>query len=321
MKTIYRTLIALALAFVAHGASAQTYPNRPIKLIVPFSAGGTTDAVARTLAHYLGQLTSQSVVVENKGGGGTIIGTEVLARSKADGYTLMLASPDFTVNPGLRDKLPYDTRKDFAPVALIGTYPMLLVTKTGSGLDSVPEIIADARQHPDQLTFASAGTGSMPHLCAELLKSLAHVKIMHVPFKGNGPAIAELLAGRVSMLFTGALPVEGLVKSGKLKVIGVTGKHRHPSLPAVPTLAESGVPGYEVTAWFGVIAPAGVPDDILKRLNNDINQVLKMPEVRKKLANLGADLAAGTPEDFGKRIDAEITNWGKLVKTAGIQAY
>ncbi|MBV7486367.1 tripartite tricarboxylate transporter substrate binding protein [Bordetella sp. BOR01] len=320
MKTLIHAAAGLVLSLMIGSASAQ-YPDKPLRLIVPFSPGGTTDAVARVMAQYLGQLIDQPVAVENKGGGSTIIGTEALARAAPDGYTLMLATPDFTVNPSLRAKLPYDTLKDFTPIALIGTYPMLLVTRVGGGLDSTRALLDQAKAHPKRLSFASAGNGSMPHLCAELLMSLAHVDLMHVPFKGNGPALTDLVAGRVSMLFSGAPAVDGLVQSGKLQVLAVTSKTRHPSLPDVPTLAESGVPGYEVIAWFGVLAPAGVPADVVQRLNTAIGAVMAMPEVREKLSSLGADLRASTPAEFDSQIRSEIDKWGRVVKTAGIEAY
>jgi len=320
MKTLIQAAAGLVLSLAVGGAFAQSYPDRPLRLIVPFSPGGTTDAVARVMAQYLAQEVGQPVAVENKGGGSTIIGTEALARAAPDGYTLMLATPDFTVNPSLRAKLPYDTLKDFTPIALIGTYPMLLVTRAGGGLDSTQKLLERARAHPKQLNFASAGTGSMPHLCAELMASLARVDLMHVPFKGNGPALTDLVAGRVSMLFSGAPAVDGLVQSGKLQVLAVTSKSRHPALPNVPTLAESGVPGYEVIAWFGVLAPAGVPPAVVERLNGAIGTVMAMPEVRDKLSSLGADLRASTPAEFDRQIRSEIDKWGKVVKAAGIEA-
>jgi len=319
MKTLIQAAAGLVLSLAVGGAFAQPYPDRPLRLIVPFSPGGTTDAVARVMAQYLAQEVGQPVAVENKGGGSTIIGTEALARAAPDGYTLMLATPDFTVNPSLRAKLPYDTLKDFTPIALIGTYPMLLVTRVGGGLDSTQKLLERARAHPKQLNFASAGTGSMPHLCAELMASLARVDLMHVPFKGNGPALTDLVAGRVSMLFSGAPAVDGLVQSGKLQVLAVTSKSRHPALPNVPTLAESGVPGYEVIAWFGVLAPAGVPPAVVERLNGAIGTVMAMPEVRDKLSSLGADLRASTPAEFDRQIRSEIDKWGKVVKAAGIE--
>jgi len=299
-------------------AAAPSYPSQPIRLIVPFAPGGTTDAVARVVGAKLAEITGQPVVVDNRGGGGTIIGTEALARSPADGYTIMLATPDFTVNPSLRSRLPYDTLKDFTPIGLIGTYPMVMVANAGQALRSVGDLIDRAKSQPGQINFASAGNGSMPHLCGELFNSLAGVKLTHVPYKGNGPALADLLAGRVSVLFTGGPAVDAYIKSGKLTMLGVSTAQRHASLPDVPTLSESGVGGYDVTAWFGFLGPAGLPKDTVARLNTDIATVLRSSEVREKLSSLGAELGMGTPEAFGALIRDEVDKWSRVVRTANI---
>jgi tripartite-type tricarboxylate transporter receptor subunit TctC len=287
-------------------------------MLVPFAPGGTTDVVARTLGAKLGEVLGQAVVVESRGGGGTVIGTEALAKSPADGYTLMLATPDLTINPSLQPRLPYDALKDFTPISLMGTYPMVLVANADHKLGSVADLLAEARAHPGQINFASAGNGSMPHLCGALFASTAHVNLTHVPYKGNGPAIADLLAGRVSLLFSGAPAVAAHVKSGKLKMLAVSTSTRHVALPDVPTLNESGVPGYDVTAWFGFIAPAGIPKDVLAQLNGAIGKTLQDPDVRIKLAVLGADLASSTPEAFSELIRGEIDKWGQVIQAANI---
>jgi len=312
-------LLATCAATVTAAASAQAYPDKPIRIVVPFSPGGTTDMVGRVIGAKLGELMGQPVIIDNKAGGGTIIGTENLARSPADGYSIMLVTPDFTINPALRSSLPYDTRKDFAPIALIATYPMIMVANADQNIGSIRDLIAQAKAKPGQINFASAGNGSMPHLCAELFNSLAGVKLTHIPYKGNGPAITDLLAGRVSVLFSGGPPVEPHVKSGKLKMLGVTTAQRHATMPAVPTVAEAGVPGYEVTAWFGFIAPAGLPDAVVRRLNTEIGRALAAPDVREKLASLGANLGASTPDAFRKVIDDEIAKWSRVVKEAAIK--
>ena len=299
-------------------AAAPSYPSQPIRMIVPFAPGGTTDAVARVVGARLAEIMGQPVVVDNRGGGGTIIGTEALARSPADGYTIMLATPDFTANPSLRSRLPYDTLKDFTPIGLIGTYPMVMVANAGQKLQSVADLIDRAKAQPGQINFASAGNGSMPHLCGELFNSLAGVKLTHVPYKGNGPALADLLAGRVSVLFTGGPAVDAYIKSGKLTMLGVSTAQRHASLPDVPTLSESGVKGYDVTAWFGFLGPAGLPKDVVARLNADIATVLRSSEVRDKLSSLGAELGMGTPEAFGALIRDEVDKWARVVRTANI---
>lgn len=321
MKSWIRQLFLVAIAGTfAMTSNAQTFPNRPIKLIVPFAPGGTTDMVARIIGTKLAEVMGQSVIVDNRGGGGTVIGTDALARSPADGYTIMLATPDFTVNPSLLSSLPYDTLKDFSPIALIATYPMVLVSNAEHKLDSVADLLSKARARPGQINFASGGSGSMPHLCAELLNNLAGVNMMHVPYKGNGPAVTDLLAGHVSLLFTGMPPVASHVKSGKLKVLGVSTAKRHSSLPEVQTIAEAGLAGYDVTAWFGFIAPAGVPKEVIARLNADLVKTLQTPEVRDKLASLGAELGAGTSEVFSKLIRDEIERWSRLVRAANIKA-
>ena len=320
MKRLIRSaLIGACASLFALSAAAQPYPSKPVRIIVPFAPGGTTDMVARVIGAKLAEFLGQPVVVDNKGGGGTIIGTDALAKSPADGYTIMLATPDFTINPGLQPKLPYDTQKDFAPIALIATYPMILVVNAEHKIGSVSELVAQAKARPGQINIASAGNGSMPHLCAALFDNLANVKLTVVPYKGNGPALNDLLAGHVSLLFSGGPPVAAHIKSGKLKVLGVTTAKRHVSMPDAPTLAESGVPGYEVTAWFGFIAPAGVPKEVIARLNADIGRTLAAPDVREKLASLGADLGTSTPDAFATVIRDEIAKWSRLVREANIK--
>ena len=267
----------------------------------------------------MGEILGQTVIIENKGGGGTVIGTETVARAAPDGYTILLATPDLTVNASLRPKLPYDAAQDLAPIGLVGTYPMALVVNPSQGLNTVNTLLERARSDPGKMNYASAGSGSMPHLSAELLQSLANIDMVHVPYKGNGPAIVDLMAGRVSLLFTGAPAVAGQVSSGALKILGVTGKSRHPTLPDIPTLAESGVPGYEVNAWFGLLAPAGVPKPVIDRLNDALTRTLATPDVRGKLAGLGAVLEVGTPEAFGKLLNDEIGKWRQVIETAGIK--
>lgn len=319
MKKWISNFVAAVLAAAAMTVSAQSFPSKPVRVLVPFAPGGTTDLVARVIGTKLSEYLGQPVIVDNRGGGSTMIGTEALARAPADGYTIMLATPDFTVNPSLQPKLPYDTLKDFDPIAMIGSYPMVLVSNSEHNLGSVSQIISQAKANPGKINFASAGNGSMPHLCGELFSSLAGVKLTHIPYRGNGPAISDLLAGQVSLLFTGWPTVAAHVKSGKLKIVAVSTAKRHASLPDVPTVAESGVPGYDVTAWFGFIAPAGVPKDVIARLNADIRRAVESPEVREKLSGLGADLKASTPDAFGAVIREEIDKWGHVIRTANIR--
>jgi tripartite-type tricarboxylate transporter receptor subunit TctC len=319
MRFLFHVLIAAVGVAAAGAASAQSFPSRPIRILVPFAPGGTTDTVARTIGAKLSEVIGQPVIVENRAGGGTIIGTEALAHAAPDGYTIMLATPDFTINPSLHSRLPYDTAKDFSPIALVATYPMVLVANADHNLSSVRDVIAQAQSRPGKINFASAGNGSMPHLCGELLNSLAHIELAHVPYKGNGPALTDLLAGHVSLLFSGAPIVSSHVKSGKLKMLAVSTVKRHPTLPDVPTLAESGVPGYDVTAWFGFIAPAGVPKEVIAKLNANISRVVQDPEIRKKLDSLGADLSASSPEAFAAVIKDELGKWGRVIHAASIK--
>lgn len=318
-KFISALCVAVCASLFGMAASAQTYPTRPIRLIVPFAPGGTTDAVARVIGTRLAEIMGQPVVIDNRGGGGTVIGTEALARAPADGYTIMLATPDFTANPSLQSKLPYDTLKDFTPIGSMASYPMVMVVNSEHQIGSVDELIAKAKAKPGKINFASAGNGSMPHLCAELFNSMAGVQLTHVPYKGNGPAVADLLAGHVSMLFTGGPAVAPHIKGGKVKMLAVTTARRHPLLPDVPTIAESGVPGYEVTAWLGVLAPAGLPQDVAARLNQDIGRTLQSPETRERLSILGAELGMSTPQAFGALIRDEIDKWTRVVRNANVR--
>ncbi|HZZ95160.1 MAG TPA: tripartite tricarboxylate transporter substrate binding protein [Usitatibacter sp.] len=313
-------LAGIALAAASLGAGAATFQaDKVVRLIVPFAPGGTSDVVARTLAPKLSEGLGRTVIVENLPGGGTIIGTQTLVRSPADGYAIMLATPDLTINPSLQPNLPYDARKDVVPVALVGTYPMVLVANASQKLSSVADVLAHERAKPGDIYYASAGNGSMPHLCAELFNYLAKTHLTHVPYKGNGPAITDLLAGRVSLLFTGAPPVVGYLQAGTLRALAVTSPARNPALPDVPTLQESGVPGYDVSAWFGFIAPAGTPAEVVSRLNGEINRALKDPDVRKRLAGLGADVTITTPEAFGALLKSETDKWARVVGAARIR--
>jgi tripartite-type tricarboxylate transporter receptor subunit TctC len=288
-------------------------------MIVPFGPGGTSDIVGRAIGDQLAEQMGQAVVIDNRPGGGTMIGTSALAKSSPDGYTIMLVTPDFTVNPSLHPNLPYDALKDFTPIAMVASYPMVLVKNPALPAKSVQELIALAKSKPGVINYASAGNGSMPHLCAELMKSLTGMDIVHVPYKGNGPAITDLLGGRVQLLFTGMPPVAAYVKSGKLVALASTGKSRMASEPSLPTLAESGVPGYEVTAWYGFLAPAGTPEPIIARLNAEIAKAMQSAAVRQRLASLGAELHGSTPAEYDRVLRDEIAKWGKVIKDAQIQ--
>lgn len=319
VKDWTRLCLGVGLMFAVAGAQAQAYPDRPVRLIVPFAAGGTTDFVARTIAPRLSELLGQPLVIENKGGGGTVIGTEVVARAPADGYTILLATPDLTVNASLRTDLPYDTKTGFSPIGLIGSYPMALVVNAHDGFGSVADIVNRARQKPGAINVASGGIGSMPHLSAELFQMLSSTELSHVPYKGNAPAVTDLIAGHVSMLFSGLPTVEGYVKEGRLKVLAVTGRQRHAALPEVPTVEEGGVKGFEVISWFGLLGPKGLPEPVVARLNAALKDTLDTPAIRERMAPLGADLSTGTPAAFGALIRKEVALWADVVKTSGVK--
>ncbi|UYO94206.1 Bug family tripartite tricarboxylate transporter substrate binding protein [Pollutimonas sp. M17] len=320
MKKILSTALMAASLCLTGIAAAQSYPNQPIRMIIPFAAGGTTDFVGRVIGEKLGEILGQPIVIESRGGAGTIIGTGVLARAPSDGYTIMLATPDFTINPSLQPELPYETPKDFTPISLIATYPLVLAANSEQGIKSVSDLISRARAKPGQLNYASAGNGSIQHLCGAMLVDMAKLEMTHVPYKGGAPAAADLVAGRVSVLCSGAPPLDPYVKSGKLRILAVSTPTSHPALPGVPSIAESGVPGFDVTAWFGFIGPADLPKDVVKRLNDAIVKVMQDPDLRKRLSILGADLAGSTPEAMGSLINAEIEKWRRVIIANGIKA-
>ncbi|MBI3067606.1 MAG: tripartite tricarboxylate transporter substrate binding protein [Betaproteobacteria bacterium] len=311
---------ALCLAWLsgAAGAAQVQYPTKPIRLIVPFPPGGTTDVVARVIAQKLTENWSQQVVVDNRPGAGGIIGTELAAKAPADGYTLLLGSiTTHAVNPSLYKKLPFDPLRDFAPVSLAVSTPQVLVVHPSVAAKSVKELIALAKAKPGQLNYASAGTGTSPHLTFELFKSMAGVNLVHVPYKGTGPAITDLIGGQVQTMITGVVALYPHIKAGKLRALGATSAKRVAALPDVPTIAESGVPGFDVASWFGVFAPAGTPKPIVTRVNAEIVKILAAPDLRQKLTAQGADPATNTPEQFAAYVKSELARWGKVVQATG----
>ncbi|HEX2891020.1 tripartite tricarboxylate transporter substrate binding protein [Vineibacter terrae] len=326
MKITRRRFGALAVMGAASAGAAQPaagadeFPSRQVRLIVPFAPGGTTDIVGRVLAQQLGEVWGQTVVVENRGGGGTVIGTEALARAPADGYSLMLATPDFTINPSLRRDLPYDPTRDFSPVGMVASYPLVLVAHPSVPADSAAAFVALAKTRTGQLSYGSGGSGSSPHLSMELLKAKAGIDLVHVPYRGNGPAITDLLAGRIQVMFTGMPPVAGYVKDGRLKLLGSSGTKRMASAPDLRTIVEQGVPGFAVLTWFGVLAPAGTPQPIIDRINGGLRRTMAMPQTQAGLAVLDADLTVSSPADFRRTLDAEITVWRDVVRISGARA-
>jgi len=313
------TICGVALACGAGTAAAQPFPNKPLKMVIAFPPGGTSDFVGRVVANKMSEFLGQPIVIDNRGGASGLIGTQVVAQAAPDGYTILLAPSDFSLIPGLQPKPPYDPLKDFAPVGMVIDYPHVLVANPNVAANNAKELIALAKTKPGQLNFASGGNGATNHVSGELFKQQAGIDITHVPYKGNGPAITDLLGDRVQLLFTSTGPVEGHLKSGKLKAIAVTGKTRLALLPDVMTIGESAIPGYSFTLWYGIVAPAGTPKPVIDRLNDALRKTMASAEVKEKLANIGGDLTVGSPEEFAALLRTEQVRWTKLAKDTGIK--
>ncbi|CAP45069.1 Bug family tripartite tricarboxylate transporter substrate binding protein [Bordetella petrii] len=310
--------ILLTAGVLAAPQAWAAFPDRPLRIVVPFTPGGGTDTVARQLARELTDELGQSVVVENRPGASTIIGTENVAKSAPDGYTMLMSTFAHAVNPAIHKKLPYDTDQAFAPVAMIGKSPNVLVVSPKSQFKSVQDILAYAKAHPGKLTFGSYGNGTSAHLAGELFKSLGKVDILHVPYKGAGPGINDLIGGQIDMIFSTSASVSGHIKSGQLRALAVTTKDRSPAYPGVPTVAESGEPEYFVDSWYGVFVPQGTPKAVIDQLNAAIKKVSKRPDFQKALELEGLVATVGTPEALGEFVKQEEARWGKIVKDAGI---
>jgi tripartite-type tricarboxylate transporter receptor subunit TctC len=306
------------MLWLVSAATYAAYPDKPIRLIVPFPAGGATDFMARSLAQKLSERLGQPIVVDNRGGAGGTIGAEAVASAPPDGYTLLFSTMGvLAINPSLYDKLRYDPVKDFAPVSLTHATANLLVVHPSVPAKDVKELIALAKARPGTLTFGSSGNGTSSHLSGELFKSMAGIDITHVPYKGTGPALTDLLTGRISMMIdTVSVHVEN-VNAGKLRALGVTSAKRTPSLPNVPTIAEAGLPGFDVSIWLGVLAPAKTPPDIVARLNSEIRKVMTEPEMKAQLVKAGIDPLTSTPDEFAATIKNDMAKWGKVVKASG----
>jgi len=308
---------AFALAAIA-GAQAPAYPTKPIRLVVPFPAGGATDILAREVAKHLTDAWGQSVVVDNRPGAGGNIGSELVAKAAPDGYTLEMGTVGtHAINASLYSKMPYDHVRDFVPVILVAGVPNVLEVNPALPVNSVQELIAYAKANPGKLNFASSGSGTSIHLSGELFKVMAGVQMTHVPYKGSAPALQDLIGGQVQLMFDNLPPSLPQIKAGKLRALAVTSAARAPALPDTPTVAEAGLPGFEASSWFGVLAPAGTPPEIVNKLNAEIAKWLASPGAKEKLANVGANIAGGTPEDFARHIQAETTKWAKVVKESG----
>lgn len=314
-----RFAIAFAsLAFAAITAHAD-YPEKPITLVVPYTPGGVTDALARSVAKSLSDRIKQPVIVENRAGGGANIGASAVAKSNPDGYTLLMGSAaTHAINASLYKKLNYDHIKDFAPIALVAEASNILVVNPSIPAKTVPELITYAKAHPGELNFGSSGAGGTIHLSGELFKSMAGVKMTHIAYKGSAPAVTDLLGGQIQLMFDSSVIPH--IKSGKLRALGVTSAKRSSALPNVPTIAEAGLPGYEATAWFGILAPAGTPDAVIGKLNTELNAVLREPEVSKWMASQGFEIVGGSPAAFSAHIKKETVKWARVVKESGATA-
>lgn len=311
--------IVIAVVLVAGEAAAQNYPTRPVRLVVPSSPGGGTDISARIIAPDLSKLLGQQVVVENRPGAGTMIGGEVVAKAAPDGYTLLMGISTLAINPAIYRKVPYEVLRDFAPITQAVSLPNVIVGHPSLPAKSVKELVALAKSRPGQLTFSSAGLGTSPHLSMELFLSMSRVKMLHVPYKGSGPAAIDLIAGQVQLMAPNMLTAYPHIKSGRMRAYGVTSPKRSAGAPEIPTIAEAGLPGYEAVQWYGVLAPAATPRAIVTRLHGDIVKVLQQPSVRELLGKDGAEPVGSTPEQFAAFIKDETAKWAKVVKDAGLQ--
>ncbi len=310
-------LAAIALAQPA-AAQAPAYPTKAIRLVVPFPPGGATDILARNVAQKLSETWGQSVVVDNRPGAGGNIGSELVAKAAPDGYTLEMGTVGtHAINASLYSKMPYDHVKDFAPIILVAGVPNVLVVNPSLPVNSVQELIAYAKANPGKLNFASSGPGTSIHLSGELFKVMAGVQMTHVPYKGSAPALQDLLGGQVQLMFDNLPPSLPQIKGGKLRALAVTSLTRAPALPDVPTIAESGLPGFEASSWFGILAPAGTPPAIIAKVNAEVAKWLASPEGKDKLVAIGANAGGGSPEDFARHIQAETAKWAKVVKESG----
>ncbi len=314
-------LIATGCILAAGPAAAQIYPHKTIRLIMPYPVGGSIDITARIVAQQLAENLSQAVVVDNRTGAGGIVGTEIAKLAPPDGYTLVMGgNGTLALSPNLRSALPYDPVKDFAPVTQLVIVPYVLVVHPGLKVTNVRELIAFARSRPDPINYGSGGSGSAPHLAAELFKRMADVRMVHVPYKGSTPAINDVISGQVQLTFTGIPSVITQIKAGRLRPLAITSGARAAALPDVPTIKESGVPGYDVSPWFGVLMPARTPPALVTRVNSEIVKVLRMPAIRERFAAEGVEPVGSTPAQFAAHIKSELAKWGKVIKDAGIRA-
>ena len=318
MRRLLRRLLAATLTLASGLAAAQAYPNKPVRLIVPYAPGGATDIIARAAAIELSRTLGQAVTVDNRAGAGGNLGSEMAARAAPDGYTMVMsASSLHGITPFLYSKLNYDPNKDLVPVIVLASFANVLVVNPGVAAASVKELTALAKAQPGKLTCASSGSGSTIHMSCEMYKHMLGLDIQHVPYKGSGPAVTDLMGGQVNLMFDNIPSAISHIRSGKLRALATTGPRRAASLPDLPTMIESGVPGYESTAWFGLAMPAGTPRDIIARMNAEGQKATKAPEFIKRMTDLGYEIVGGTPEQMAAMIQDEMKRWGPIVKASG----
>ena len=308
-------VLALAVAFPG-AVLAQAFPGKPVRLVVPFPPGGATDIIARLLGQKLQEVWGQSVLIEYKPGGGTVVGTDFVAKSPPDGYTMGVVITAHVINPGLRSDLPYDTVKDLSGVSMVNVQHIALVATPGLEANTVPELIALAKKNPGKLTYATPGTGTAMHLAGELLKSLAGIDIVHVPYKGGAPAYPDVISGRVALQIDPMSASMPNIKAGKVKLLAITSPQRAPTVPDIPTVAET-LPGFSVVSISGVVVPSATPRDVVRKASADVNRVLASPDLVERMAQLGMEPSGTTPEQFDAFIRAEIEKWAKVVKSSG----
>src|SRR5690606_870171 len=318
-RIAFRGLASLLAAGVMGLAHAADFPSQPIKLMIPYPPGGSADMLARPLSAELQKALGQPIVLDYKPGAGGTIASAQLARAEPDGHTVLMVLTAHAINPSLYRNLPYDTRKDFAPVSLVAQLPLVVAAPLATPADNMQGLVAYAKKNPGKLTFASAGNGNTSHLAAEMFKSVTDTDMLHVPYKGSGPAVIALLAGDVSLMFDSISTSVSHVQSGKLKALAVTGDSRSSLLPDVPTVKESGFPDFSVTGWYGIIAPAGTSPEVIDRLSQAFARAANQPQIKAQLNGMGYDVIASTPSEFHTHIDRELTRWGKLTKDAGVQ--
>ena len=316
---IKRIAAALCAVMSCAAAHAQTYPSRAVRLVVPYVPGGGTDFTARVIAPKLSEALGQQVVVDNRPGGGTNIGSDLVAKAVPDGYTLLMMSLTFAVNPSLFKKLPYDTEKDLAPVSLVASAPLILVVHPSLPVKTLKDFIAHAKANPGKLNFGSGGPGTTPHLAGEMLKSMAGLQMTHVPYKGGGPALADLAGGQLQLMLENIPSTLPHVKSGKLRLLALSGLKRSALLPDVPTLDEAGLKGYDIVGWNGLFVPAGTPNAIVSRLHAETVKALALPDIKERLSGMGAEGVGSAPAQFAAFVKAEIKKWAQVVRAAGLR--